>query len=288
MVAALSAAMCITAVSCGDDESEEPGAGNVTSSPSLSDFGGVRLSKVSYDSGDNTYEYFTSFDYNSYGLLTRVVDGNDQIIFDYQKATLSFVGDDYRQDTRFTTDTKGHLTGFTFSDKDEEGYTGVLTYTFRYDDADHLLHAEYNSVSTSPEGSTSSTTIITFDFTWDGDLLTKSVCNGEESGSAYTKKWKSTSTYSYTDAPDNRYMQYTSRLVSDIDLDSSIEPIMHVGMLGKGPAKYPTHIKQVRDSGTEETAISYILNSWGLVEVETSTSAYGTGSTKYTYSDPSK
>lgn len=285
LMAAISAALCTTAVSCGDDDDDVKGG--VVPSPSISDFDGVRLLSVG--------EY-TSFNYNSDGTLHQVINNGDKLTFDYGKGIITFSGDGVQQEAKFTTNAKGYITSLSASGTDEDGddkYQYNTTYKFQYNSSDHLTNVVLKEVYTYNNTNYNEVEDVTWNLTWNGDLLAKVDINGTSVGNGETEKWNSVAEYTYNNALDNRYMQYTGTVIDEIDLDGDIEAPIFVGVLGKGPAKYPSKIVNLEDDGYSiEYVLEYILNSKGLVERETCTSKdiyeENTLSNNYVYTSFSK
>lgn len=258
-IAALTAALGATMVSCGDD-------GDIVASTEVSDFGGERLMSIGED---------TRFSYNSDGTLRQIVDYGSTLTFDYEKGIMTFREDDVIQEAKFTTNSKGYITGFSISqitedwdeDEDEDAtYNYSLSYEFEYNGSDHITRASYKEVSVNAVTKEKKYEYnVTWKFFWNGDLLSKVEVTGEDRDIEGTYNWSSIHTYSYAGALENRYMQYTDGIAGEIDIDSSVEPAMCVGLFGKGPAKYP-----VKVSSDREMEFEYKLNSKGLVDTETS------------------
>lgn len=252
-IAALTAALGATMVSCGDD-------GDIVASTEVSDFGGERLMSIGED---------TRFSYNSDGTLRQIVDYGSTLTFDYEKGIMTFSEDGENQEAKFTTNSKGYITGFSTSGSEEDEdvtYNYSVSYEFEYNGSDHITSASVNEVSINAVTKEKTYEYnVTWKFFWNGDLLSKVEVTGEDRDIEGTYNWSSIHTYSYEGSLENRYMQYTDGIAGEIDIDSSVEPAMCVGLFGKGPAKYPVKI-----SGDREMEFEYKLNSKGLVETETS------------------
>lgn len=289
----MSLALCTIPVACGDDDEDEvipnPTPGGSTVSPGIGDFGGDRLMAITDD-----YEERSSFVYNSDGTLYKVWDDGEQAVFNYQKGTLTITDDEedesFTQVSSFKTNKQGYITELKVDDPCDDGHiTG--SFTFNYNTAGHLTSALYNS--TYKDSSTSEVYNNSWQFTWDGDLLSKV---DVQSTGTYTDEdgsWDEESSYTtyctYTDAPNNAYMQYSVGLVNEIDFDSSLESLMLVGVFGKASSKLPTQIKSIfRGDDQEEEEISnfnYVLNSKGLIASETETyNEWGFFKYEYIYS----
>lgn len=240
-------------VSCGDD-------GDIVASTEVSDFGGERLMSIGED---------TRFSYNSDGTLRQIVDYGSTLTFDYEKGIMTFSEDDVVQEAKFTTNSKGYITGFSTSGSEEDEdvtYNYSVSYKFEYNGSDHITSATVNEVSINSVTKEKTYEYnVTWKFFWNGDLLSKVEVTGEDRDIEGTYNWSSIHTYGYEGALENRYMQYTDGIAGEIDIDSSVEPAMCVGLFGKGPAKYPVKI-----SSDREMEFEYKLNSKGLVETETS------------------
>lgn len=240
-------------VSCGDD-------GDIVASTEVSDFGGERLMSIGED---------TRFSYNSDGTLRQIVDYGSTLTFDYEKGIMTFSEDDVVQEAKFTTNSKGYITGFSTSGSEEDEdvtYNYSVSYKFEYNGSDHITSATVNEVSINSVTKEKTYEYnVTWKFFWNGDLLSKVEVTGEDRDIEGTYNWSSIHTYGYEGALENRYMQYTDGIAGEIDIDSSVEPAMCVGLFGKGSAKYPVKI-----SSDREMEFEYKLNSKGLVETETS------------------
>lgn len=252
----MTAALCATMVSCGDD-------GDIVASTEVSDFGGERLMSIGED---------TRFSYNSDGTLRQIVDYGSTLTFDYEKGIMTISEDEVNQEVKFTTNSKGYITSIsTTEDVDDEEdddatYNYSLSYEFEYNGSDHITRASYKEVSVNAVTKEKKYEYnVTWKFFWNGDLLSKVEVTGEDRDIEGTYNWSSIHAYSYEGSLENRYMQYTDGIACDVDFDSSVEPAMCVGLFGKGPAKYPVKI-----SGDREMEFEYKLNSKGLVETETS------------------
>lgn len=249
----MTAALCATMVSCGDD-------GDIVASTEVSDFGGERLMSIGED---------TRFSYNSDGTLRQIVDYGSTLTFDYEKGIMTFSEDGENQEAKFTTNSKGYITGFSTSGSEEDEdvtYNYSVSYEFEYNGSDHITSASVNEVSINAVTKEKTYEYnVTWKFFWNGDLLSKVEVTGEDRDIEGAYNWSSIHTYSYEGSLENRYMQYTDGIAGDVDIDSSVEPAMCVGLFGKGPAKYPVKI-----SGDSEMEFEYKLNSKGLVETETS------------------
>lgn len=284
MLAAMSAALCLGAVACGDDDDDDDNgngdnvdnvdnggntSGNVVASADLSDFGGVRL--------DNVDDIF--FDYDSDGVLTRVnLPPYNSYLFDYKNATLTSPGDS-DQDCRFTTDKMGRITSITYSNKYDD-VSENTQLTFRYNKGGHLIFAEENFTYSKPNEAGGEKKTV--NCIWDGDLLTK--CENElliiQNG-VTVKSYRSTYNYGYTDAPDNHFMQYTvwgSRF-----MEVGFAKLIYAGLYGKGPSKYPTTYSwSSSEYGESNLTIRYELNDKGLVKTEEASTDYADAH-RYTY-----
>lgn len=254
-LAALTAALCATMVSCSD----EP---EVVASSEVSDFGGERLTSIGED---------TRFSYNSDGTLRQIADYNSTLTFDYEKGIMTISEDEVNHEVKFTTNSKGYITSIsTTEDVDDEEdddatYNYSLSYEFEYNGSDHITSASYNEVSVNAVTKEKKYEYsVTWKFLWNGDLLSKVEVTGEDRDIEGTSNWSSIHTYSYEGSLENRYMQYTDGIAGEVDIDSSVEPAMCVGLFGKGPAKYP-----VKVSSDREMEFEYKLNTKGLVETET-------------------
>lgn len=241
--------------SCGDDEDDiiqedDKGGGFVTKTEA-GDFDGTHLTAVGNGG------YYTYFRYNSDGSLRLIEDDYEKIVFDYTNGTATFIDGTSEQKAHFTTNQKGYITELSNSGSDEDGNWDVV-YKFQYNSSDHLTNVAFNEVYTYL--ATKETTDVTWKFTWNGDLLS----NVEVNGTDNEERWSSNLNFTYTDATDNRYMQYTDEVIGEIDLDGGIEVCMYVGLFGKGPSKYPSKI----EGDYDDAYITYDLNSKGLVERE--------------------
>lgn len=292
LLATISLALCTIPVACGDDDDDEiipnPNPGGSKTSSSVNDFGGERLMAITNDYGEHS-----SFLYNSDGTLYQVSDDDDgTIVFNYQKGTLTRVyeDEDYSetQVASFKTNKQGYITELKIDEQPcDDGYIKG-GYTFSYNNAGLLTSVQYNS--TYKDGSSSEVYNSSWQFTWDGDVLSKVDAKSIGTFSDEYENWKenySHSTYcTYTGAPNNAYMQYSVGLINGIDLDSSLESLMLVGVLGKASSKLPTQITYYyTDEDGEDQQISkfnYVLNSKGLIESETET-INKWGSCKYEY-----
>lgn len=238
--------------SCDDGEDDDKGGGFVTQTES-GDFDGTHLTAV----GSNGY--YTNFVYNSDGSLRQIESEGDKIIFDYKAGTATFSEGSFSSKARFTTNKKGYITKLSNSGSEEEG-NWTVTYQFQYSSSDHLTNVSCNQVYTDLTTKEKEITDITWELTWNGDLLSYVEINGIDSEDS----WSANCNFTYTDAADNRYMQYTNAVVDYIDIDSGLEDMMYVGLFGKGPSKYPSKIGEEID----HVDITYDLNSKGLVERE--------------------
>lgn len=262
MYAALSAALCTVATSCDSDDDGNEGGGSVVPPTEASNFGGERLTSA----GDVT------FIYNSDGSLRQVNDGGSKIVFDYSKGLVTFTEGDFTQQTRFTTNDKGYITSLSGSGTENDGeskYQWELSYQFKYNGNGHLISVITNETDTYMNTGEKETTDITCDILWNGNLISTVETTGTYKGNGESEKWSKLSDYTYTDAPDNCYKQYTSAIMNAIDIDGDIEAPMLAGIMGKGPSKYPVIITSRNDANEVSTLeISYDLNSKGLVTTE--------------------
>lgn len=257
----------------GDDsDNDQPGNVNIQAIAKLCDFGGVRLTKIGGS------EWSTSFGYNKDGAIIAMNDQYSGLTIDYKKCTATITEDDFTQECKFTLDKQGRLASLSWSGEDEDGPV-KLEYKFQYNDAGHLIRQTYHSDSDAGYWAHDDADV----YTWEGDLLVKSVSTSTEKQGEDVRTEVSTCTFSYIGAPDNRYKQFTDHLVGCMSLDSSFGELLLVGILGKGPAKYPTCII----SDYDRTDYSYTLNAKGLVEKESFSADYGDGprvyTTTYTY-----
>ncbi len=274
MFAALSAVLCVATTSC-DEEDDDKGGDNYVVPTEESDFDGERLISVGSD-GD-----YTNFSYNDDGSLRQITYNNDKLTFDYTNGTITFSDNISAQKASFTTNKKGYITELSQSGTEEDS-KWTVSYRFQYNGSDHLTNVAVNDVYTDLSTKEKETTDITWKLTWNGDLLSSVKINGSDNEG----KWGENITFTYTDAAENRYMQYTNNVITAIDLDGNIEDPMYVGLFGKGPSKYPSEIK-TEDTYEQEyytDFITYDLNSKGLVERETSDSGDGySWAVDYTY-----
>lgn len=286
MIAAI-AVFGVAVSSCDNDDDDK---GGVAARPEISDFGGERL----VSAGD------VHFSYNSDGTLRQVEEYGDKIIFDYSKGTLTFSDGEVTQVCRFTTNDKGYITSIILSFVEDEGdskYQLEGSYQFQYDAYDHLTAASYNSVSTDLASKEQYEENASWKLTWNAGLLSKVEEKGSSVQDDYSNTYNLVNTFSYDNAPDNLFLQYSNSVVESINLDSDVELPMFVGVLGKGPTKYPTAIVEVfnsedSDSGpsteTENFTYKYTLNAKGLVEREAETYYGEPYIVDYTYSSDSK
>lgn len=261
MIAAVSAVIGFGVASCSDDD-KDGDKGLVVPSPEVSDLGGVRLMSV----GD------ILFSYNADGTLRQTNDEGDKITIDYAKGTATFTEGDWSQVAHFTTNDKGYLASISVSGTDN------VNWQFQYDGEGHLTECVIKEVYNSPEGKEED--IVKWKLTWRDGLLTNTDVTGSSKSNEYNETWTNNITYSYTDAPENNYLQYSNGLVNSIDLDSSLEPLMYAGIFGKGTVKHHTasvevfngrtiHYGEVNeDSYTENFSYEYVLNEKGLLERE--------------------
>ncbi len=254
----------------GDDSDDtESGAVNIEAVAKLSDFGGVRLIGIAGD--DSSY----SFEYNNEGALIGIKEKNSQLKIDYPQGIITEWGDSFSRLHAFKLDKKGRFASLSWKDQDEYEYE--YNNTFKFNDAGHLVqltcHDEYG------ENSSMDAIVI---YTWEGDLLVKSVGTFKEKSGSNVTTDVYTRSYYYEGAPENKYMQYSYCLSNEMCMEHPWY-LFNVGLLGKGPAKYPTKI--MTEWGQKE--ISYTLNSRGLVEREVmhSNSESYSRSWSFTYGD---
>ncbi len=252
---AFTVALCAAMSSCGDDEPENDG--NVIASAEVSDFGGVRL--MSVDGG-------IDYSYNSDGTLHQVKGFGLNMTFDYKKGLMIADEEGENLEVRFTTSSKGYITGFSSSGTVKEGYVTYnynVSHKFEYDSSDHITYASVNQVNTDADSHKLEEISMSWKFSWNGDLLSKVEITGQSNGIEGDDQMNYTNHYSYDESVENRFMQYTYGVVESTDLPGIVQTVMYAGLFGKGMSKYPTRVY-----GFHERNIDYMINSRGLVETE--------------------
>lgn len=274
----------LTLASCGDEgggsgsdsDDDFEHSGNVVPSADICNFGGQRLKKVG-----ESYEFI----YNTDGSIHKILDGYYDITFYYDKGVMTISCSEFTRDTHFTTNSKGYITEIRESGEDGVGtFRGV--YSFKYNNADHLTYVSAET-NTYESGEVVGTSTSTWTLTWSNELLSHIYFCSDDWDRYGSMSSQEESTYSYTDAPENIYMQYTGSIVNDIYFYDYLEALMYVGLFGKAPAYYPTKIieTEVGSTFTQDNSYEYNLNSHGLVETEETRYDGGpSSSTKYVYS----
>ncbi len=258
-------------VSCSKDDGDDPSSGSKPSSSlvketaKLSDFGGVRLIKIE-GSGNS------SFEYNDEGAIVNVNNEYSELSIDYKKGIAILEERGLIQKCPIKLDKQGRLASLSYSG-DEDGERTDLKYTFSYNEAGHLTKIAYHSEVVGGDWVFDDINV----YTWEGDLLTKCVNTSKEMQGSDVSTDTHSITYTYTDAADNTYMQYTKTMTDFMSVDSNFSSLLCIGIMGQGPAKYPTSI--TTDYGTFD--IVYTLNSRNMVEREDSKAC----SYFYIYSD---
>lgn len=283
---ALSMAVCVSMVSCGDDDDNEQGGGTpvhgeAVESPAISDLGGYHLIDLNgSDSYGNVYGG-SHFNYNNAGALSEVFDGDDKMSIDYRNGTVTFTEDGESQNCALYTNSKGYVTRIIFSGYESPSEPFTVTHNFVYNSDDRLI--SYSCIDTGKDEGSDYREEQVCELTWEGDLLVRSTVRESRNG---VTEWENATTFGYTDAPVNTHMQYTVSLMHNLDIDGDISAPILAGAFGKGPAKYPTSI--IKEY--ETVANTYSINTAGLVDEESNTSTYSgdagsfTQTWKYTYS----
>lgn len=280
MIAAVCATFGFGIASCNDDDDDN---GIVVPSPEVSDFGGNRLVSVGG----------TNFSYNTDGTLRQIEEYGNKLVFDYSKSTVTGYFDGETQTATFTTDKNGYVTGLTTSISGmDEGveYKADVSWDICYNAAGHITEAALTQIYTDVSSKMTEVTDIAWKLTWNGDLLTAREATGktEYSNGEEPERWNSKVIFSYDNAIENRYMQYTEGIIDAIDFDGDIESPMFVGLLGKGPSKYPSEIENIEDQYSEKEVYEYTLNDKGLLEREKNTYLDYSNYIDYTYSSGSR
>jgi len=260
--------------SCGNEEEddfddefdtplEENGTSVTHTQSEAGNFDGTHLTSVGSD------HYFTYFDY--LGSQLKMTYSDDEVTFDFSKGIVTMKEGDYEDTARFSTNEKGYLTELFSKGYDEDGYNYTVRWQFQYNNAGHITNAVCSQRIISDTDPDKNESIdITWNLVWNGDLLLSAEINGSDT---FDGNWSDNIDFFYTDAVDNRYMQYTSEVIEAIDFDSSVNDFMYVGVFGKGPSKYPSKIveKSQENADVIDTSwsdLTYTLNSKGLVERE--------------------
>lgn len=293
---AVAAALCGVAVSCGGDDENTDGpetggptgpAGNpVVPVQSPSDFGGVRLLSVL----DDQYGYGNHYTYDAQGLIKTVSDGYQTYTVDFAHGTVTmreydedFVG--YITNTADGIITSLNSTVTEYDDNTVE--TTNITWNFQYDNQGHLLKALYEEHTMNAAGAETEWMKGSTTFTWSNGLLLSTYAAYTERYQGMNDSWSSSISFEYDDSYPNAFCQYTDEMISMIDLDGEIEPFMFVGVLGKGPGKFPSKI--IDNDNNETSNVDYTLRPDGLVRSEILSYDYGYGvsssSLTYTYTD---
>lgn len=270
----LMTATTLTLASCGDEgggsgsdsDDDFEHSGNVVSSADICNFGGQRLTEIIADFGFGS-EGSYSYNYNPDGSFNSFVydEYSDRIALDYESGAF------YEDNNKgiFETNDKGYVTGIYFNDNDDdESYD----YSFQYDNANHLIKA---TLAYGSEGG-SHKEYYTWFLTWEDDLITKIT---KSSGRCLLE----TSVFVYENAVKNRHSQYTKGFWRSLFFDEAPSELLYIGLLGKGPAYYPTRVS-LSEYGTDEIC-TYVLNSSGLVRQETLESDYYETNYYYYYAD---
>lgn len=240
--------------SCSKEEEDlDSGEGSVTQTDT-SNFDGTHLIAIG-----NGGDYDTHFNYNADGSIHQIVMYATKVVFDYTTGTVTFIDSTDELKGNFTTNEKGYITELSQSGSDEYDDYSVV-WKFQYNSSGHLTNAAYNDVVISHATNEKETTDVTWEFTWNGDLLSSIKTDGFDG----YERWGGITNFSYTDAVENRYMQYTDAVINFIDFDGDLEEFMYVGLFGKSSSKYPSKI----ENEWKYAHITYELNSKGLVERE--------------------
>lgn len=285
----------MSVVSCGNDDDDDDDNNNQsseipTSSPSV--FGGMLLTSVS----DN-YNDVTKFYYDSNCLISSIDNGGDIMTIDYSNGIVSLTEDDYSETVRITTTKNGLLTSVSGSGEEFDGNMYIkydVRWNFTYDSDDHLTKVAYKETSRNSAGEEIGSGVNVFILDWIDGMLSTMSMEGSEIDNGSTYSWGKEVAFTYLTTNSNPHMQYTSAMIDAIDLDSSIDPCMYVGSLGKGPVYAPALIEEIwnesgYNSSASSTTVTYTFNSNDLVATEsTSSTDYGESymsTVTYSYSD---
>lgn len=279
----LMTATAMALASCGDDDGGSGDGsggdfeenGNVVASSEICNFGGQRLTNV-----DDYYK----ITYNTDDSIREIQGGDYNITFNYVNGVMTISCSEFTHDYDFTTNSKGYITEMRGNLYDDAFAVSAVN-SFKYNKDDHLTYVSCET--TSFEGvELMEKLAATWTLTWSNELLTSVYFSKEHWDSYGSEGWQEEYTYSYADAPENIYMQYTRNIVNDIYFHDYLEALVLVGLFGKAPAYYPTKIitSEVGTTFTHEHRYEYILNSNGLVETETRTTHDIPYSHRYVYS----
>lgn len=253
-------AFALCAISCSDDDNNEPANGG-----QVSVFNGTRLTRV----GDYTYSY------DSKGRVETVkYNGYTDVKIDYDKKRLYFPEGEDLDFMNLTFNGSGYITSMSSSWNytDEDGkYVGSGKMTFAYNGDGTLKEVSYSSSETEKDledGSTSKYSETgSVKLTWKNGNLEKVYSKTIETEDGDKDVYEEAYTIDYSD-DINEYRQWTLGL-GHLDIAESNEALMVAGLYGKGPKELPSMMSYSDEDGYSTSyTMRYRLNSNGTIAVE--------------------
>lgn len=263
-----SAALMTGFTACGsDDDGDEPD-GPDTPTATV----GLRL----YSVGG------TSFSYDNQGR----VDGyrsryGEYASIDWENGMIESSDSEDGEPINFKTNGKGYFTEFSQSwnyKEDGDSYKGSGKMKFSYDKQGHLTKISVSMSESGKEDGESYKYEETseIEYTWKDGNLVKGVCETIEKEDGEKDVYKTTANVAYG-LKENLFNQYCLSLASDV-IEFDFGDFALVGLLGVGPAQFPTVIETEEDDSDYNSSstnnISISVNQVGLIETESSSNGY--------------
>ena len=267
------ALMCMAAftlIACGSDDDDEGESGNTPSGP-----------VVTYNGNLITYNGDSYFSYDKKGRCVKITNEDEIWTIDYEKGILY---EGYTDDEDLVLPMQIAFTKEGYIKKlfaeIQENVDGVNvkisgTVNIEYDSNGHVTSGTSNLTTTAKAGAATYTQYSksSCKYTWEGDLMTKSVCDEEEAEEG--EKWTSYSTcvITYGDT-ENKYRQWSH---SFDNCSYMADYLGFVGLLGKAPSKFiqsdvekETSTYNDGDPRTDEYTynVTCDLNNAGIINTE--------------------
>lgn len=258
-----------TLTACGSDDDDEGGSGNVPSGP-----------VVTYNGNLIIYNGESYFSYDEKGRCVQVFNEDEIWTIDYEKGILKqgYADEDWELPMQITFTKEGYIKKLVA--EIQENVDGVNVkisgiINLEYDSNGHITSGSSNTTTTAKVGATTYTQYgkTSCKCTWEGDLMTRSFCDEEESEEG--EKWTSYSTNAITyNNMENKYCQWSHAFGNSSFMDDYLG---FVGLLGKAPSKFiKSYVEKetsTNNDGEPSTDVdtydvSYELNNAGIINTE--------------------
>ncbi len=259
-----------TLTACGDDDDDEGGSGNAPSGP-----------VVTYGGNLVTYNGDSYFQYDEKGRCVQITNDDEIWTIDYEKGILyeGYTDDeDLELPMQITFTKEGYIKQLRAEIQENiDGVTVKISglVNIGYDSNGHVTSGSSNLTTTAKAGAVTYTQYSksSCEYTWEGDLMTKSFCSEEEAEEG--EKWTSTSNceISYRNV-ENKYCQWSHAFTN---ASFMADYLGFVGLLGKAPSKFiKSYVDKeisIYNDGDPRTSeytynVEYELNNAGAINTE--------------------